>query len=372
MNFNEEILQYEERVTLALRALYHRYGYAQYRMSKFEEYDLYVQNKDFLVSDHVITFTDTNGRLMALKPDVTLSIVRNTRDVPGGVQKLYYNENVYRVTQRSRAFREQTQVGLECIGNVDDYHVTEVLLLAMKSLRCVSDDYRLVVSHLGILSDAVDALGLPAPERQQVLQFAAQKNLHEIAQVCARGGADPDACERLRRLLVTDSNADAMLPVLRALSCDEAAVSRLERMIAVMRENGFQNRISLDFSLAGNLHYYNGIVFQGFVSGVPSCVLSGGQYDNLMRKMGRRSDAIGFAVYLDELERLGKMSRSDAVDAVLLYDEGADAVEVCRAVRRLTEDGMSVTAQTCVPEKLPYKKLLRLSGSEVTVVEAHA
>ena len=52
-----------ELAELSLRALYSEYGYRQYKMSKFEEYELYLRNKDFLVSDNVITFTDTDGRL---------------------------------------------------------------------------------------------------------------------------------------------------------------------------------------------------------------------------------------------------------------------------------------------------------------------
>ncbi|HAZ19925.1 MAG TPA: hypothetical protein DCY75_07105, partial [Clostridiales bacterium] len=97
MNDITTVLQTDEQAVFVLRALYRQYGYSQYKMSKFEEYDLYVRNKDFLVSDRVITFTDTNGKLMALKPDVTLSIIKNFHDSIGSVQKLYYNENVYRI-----------------------------------------------------------------------------------------------------------------------------------------------------------------------------------------------------------------------------------------------------------------------------------
>ena len=79
-------LKYDEQAVFLLRSLYSKYGYKQYKMRKFEEYDLYVRNKDFLISDSVITFTDTNGKLMALKPDVTLSIVKNTKDSDGSVQ----------------------------------------------------------------------------------------------------------------------------------------------------------------------------------------------------------------------------------------------------------------------------------------------
>ena len=100
----ERILKSEELAVYKLRALYTKYGYRPYKMSKFEEYDLYGRNKDFLVSDRVITFTDTDGRLLALKPDVTLSIIKNTKG--GEKQKVCYNENVYRVPGGRGQFKE--------------------------------------------------------------------------------------------------------------------------------------------------------------------------------------------------------------------------------------------------------------------------
>ena len=72
----DKILKKEEQAILLLRKLYQNYGYQPYKMSRFEEYDLYVRNKDFLVSDQVITFSDRQGKLLALKPDVTLSIIK--------------------------------------------------------------------------------------------------------------------------------------------------------------------------------------------------------------------------------------------------------------------------------------------------------
>ena len=61
----EQVMKYEERIVFALREMYRRHGYQQFKMRKFEEYDLYARNKDFLVSDNIITFTDLNGKLMA-------------------------------------------------------------------------------------------------------------------------------------------------------------------------------------------------------------------------------------------------------------------------------------------------------------------
>ena len=47
MNISELSLSLNERVIFSLRELYRNAGYLQYKMSKFEEYDFYVRNKDF-------------------------------------------------------------------------------------------------------------------------------------------------------------------------------------------------------------------------------------------------------------------------------------------------------------------------------------
>ena len=45
--------------------------------------------------------------------------------------------------------------------------------------------------------------------------------------------------------------------------------------------------------------------------------------DNLMQKMGKKSGAIGFAVYLDQLEKLSKETSSDDVDVVVSLPDDA-------------------------------------------------
>ena len=149
------LLKPEEQAVYSLRALYRRYGYLPYKMSKFEEYDLYVKNKDFLISDGIITFTDTAGKLLALKPDVTLSIIKNSKDVKGSVQKVYYNESVYRISHSSHTYKEIMQTGLECIGDISTYEVCEVVVLALESLASLSEDFILDLSHAALSTEYI-------------------------------------------------------------------------------------------------------------------------------------------------------------------------------------------------------------------------
>ena len=104
MELDLNMLRPQERLSLRLRLLYEEAGFRQYRMGRFEEYGLYQQNRRFLASDQVITFTDLDGRLLALKPDVTLSIVKNAPDAPGTLQKVYYHESVYRTSSAAMGY----------------------------------------------------------------------------------------------------------------------------------------------------------------------------------------------------------------------------------------------------------------------------
>ncbi len=361
-------MKYEERIVFALRALYRRFGYIQYKMRKFEAYDLYARNKDFLLSDSILTFTDTNGRLMALKPDVTLSIVRSGSDGDGGVQKVYYNENVYRVSSAAQGFREIMQSGIECIGEVDDACIAETLTLAAESLRIISPDCVLDLSHLDVVSALVDALGADAETRRGVLKCVGEKNLHGLDALCRASGADAQAAEKLKTLICTSGSPAQVLPALRALDCAPEAVAQLERLTACLDAMGLGEMVRIDFSVVGDMRYYNGVVFKGFVRGVPAGVLSGGQYDALMKKMRRSARAIGFAVYLDQLERLSGEAETFDVDTVLLYSPGVSPTALLRAVQTLSADGESVSAQHTVPDKLRYRRLARLDGEEVTIL----
>lgn len=307
MLIDDRVMNGQERISFRLRALYSEYGYERYRMSKFEEYDLYSRNKDFLFSEGVITFTDTNGRLMALKPDVTLSIIKNRKDTPGEIQKLYYHENVYRVSAAADGFREQTQVGLECMGAVDNACVAEVLRLAAESLRLCSEQFVLEISHVGILSAFVDAIAPDEAVREEILRCAGQKNLHGISRICRDNGLAEGAEDALKQLLGLYGTPRTVMPKIRALAEEYGAgdmAAELGRVVAGFTGSEIEDRIQIDFSATGDLKYYNGIAFKGFISGIPGSVLSGGQYDALMKKMGRRDRAIGFAVFLDMLERL--------------------------------------------------------------------
>lgn len=367
-------LKYDEQAVFLLRSLYSKYGYKQYKMRKFEEYDLYVRNKDFLISDSVITFTDTNGKLMALKPDVTLSIVKNTKDSDGSVQKVYYDENVYRVSKGTHSYKEIKQAGLECIGDVDTYCVCEVLSLAVKSLMTISESCVVDVSDLAILFALYDYIGLSYEARKRMTSLISDKNTHEMKRLCEDMSVSAESTALLEELISYNGTPDEILPRLKAMAeriGAQAEFSEFESVVSSLDEE-LQSKLRIDFSVVSDINYYNGIVFKGFIDKIPDSVLSGGRYDSLMQSMSRKSKAIGFAVYIDMLERFNIKEREFDYAAVLLYSENDSISTVKNAAQRLINEYGCVFTAKKLPEKATYGKLFELRNGEVILIENNA
>ena len=349
---------HSEQAVQRLRELYRRYGYIPYKMSKFEPYDLYVHNKSFLVSEDILTFTDADGRLMALKPDVTLSIVKNAKE-GAGLQKVYYSENVYRTSPMTRGFREIMQTGLECVGEIDLVAMGEVLMLAARSLELISGDYLLDVSHLGFVAGLMDSGDAPEDCRTELLKRMGEKNVTALGGLCRELGLDPEMAEDLCRLTTLYGTPAQVLPQLEEMTRGErmaSALAELRDVCALVPER----HLRLDFSVVNNMDYYNGLIFQGYLPGLPSGVLSGGRYDNLLRQMGRGDGAIGFAVYMNLLERLERPEETFDADVLLLYDDKTPAGAVLREAEDCRRSGQSVRVERQMPEGLTFRAVRKV------------
>ncbi len=363
MKQNELLLRGEEEVIYRLRALYSKYGYSPYKVNKFEEYDLYARNKSFLVSENLLTFTDTNGKLMALKPDVTLSIIKNAVADDMHVYRLYYNENVYRTTQSGNGFREIMQTGLEAIGNIDLYTQCEVLMLAANSLANISERYILDLSHMRFLEGLLESIGVDDADKPEFFSLLGSKNVPGVRILCAKRGIEADAADKICRV------ASVYLPISEALVSlasvvegekMQSAYAELKEIENVMSAYGLEDKIYLDFSVVNDMSYYDGIIFKGFVDGIPDSVLSGGRYDRLLEKFGKQSEAIGFAVYLDKLEYFRTETDEYDVDIMLIYDRETPPEKVIEAVNAYTAQGKSVRTLTSLESGVRCKETVKL------------
>lgn len=370
-----EVLNAQERLVLELRELYEGYGYTRFPMRRFEEYQLYLENKSFLTSERVLSFTDVNGKLMALKPDVTLSIVKRARQERVGVEKLYYNESVYRASPTDHEFMEIQQIGVEYLGEIDAYGTAEVVRLAVESLERTGEPYVLDVSHMGLAGGLMEAAGLSPVQRENAFGLIRQKNAHELAELLRKWQVAPIYRDRMVALASLSGGVKDALPRAADLAVGpemKQAVGELSSLLETLGALGLDGNVRLDFSIANDLDYYNGLVFQGYVRGAPRAVLSGGRYDRLMRRLGKAGDGLGFALYLDELARLLAAPKDYDADVLALYCPEDDPSRVLSAVEALRRQGLRVLARREAGPEVRAGRVLRFDGTCFREVNDHA
>lgn len=332
----------------ALRELYSSAGYSCYRTVGFEEYDLFSQYRDFLTSGQMITFTGAGGRLLALKPDITMSIIRDAAQERGRSDKFFYSESVYRVPAGGDEFKEILQIGLECIGDLGGYDRAEVVSLACKTLGMTGREYKLDISHTGLVSGLFELFDIPAEVRGDFADALKDKNAPMISLLCEKNGILPENAKKLIEfsrfsLPIRDAACELRTLGFGGNAKSAEALDMLE-LIANTLTDDEAECVSLDFSVIHGMNYYDGTVFAGYIDGVAEAVLKGGEYGKLMKKMGREGSGLGFALYTDLLERLDDGEKNYAADVMLVCGD-ASPEAIASEVKKIRSSGKTVLVQ---------------------------
>lgn len=365
MNTNVTLTK-DEQVYFDLQALYESYGYRKFRMRKFEEYSLYEEYKAFLTSEFVLTFHNPEGKLMALRPDVTLSIVKNTQADERHTEKVFYRENVYRMEKHTKEYREIDQAGLEMIGTIDSAALLEVVTIAKKSLALIDPTCILCLSHMGVVEGILTACPNLTPAiRSDVLSCIRSQSVHDLAGLLVSAGADKEWIADLCALLQKQGDFAALLEDIKKVATNAAmqrAVNELELLYSNLVAVGAEQGVRLDFTILSDLDYYNGIVMQGYVENYPKAILTGGQYDRLIAKFNKNMGAVGFALAIGELSASYPNRPEYDFDIFLEYDENDDPVAVLRKAEILRKEGVRVQIGREMPVGLVCREKMTMKG----------
>lgn len=358
-------LKKEEKVTLDLRRHYEIFGYKRIKLSKFEDYELYTNNRDILGKEGILTFTNNTGKLMALRPDVTLSLLKKTSDTSlSTLNKLYYIETIYRRVRETGEFRELKQIGVECFGSKDDYSNLEIIQLALESLHAIDNNYILSVSHLGFLGGLLNELPNGNSNiKQQILSFISEKNTHDLERLLIENKTPQLIQTALLGIPKLYGDLDSVLTEAKKYvvsSSMQKSVDKLERLYNALHEIKKTDHIQVDFSLTANLDYYNGLIFNGYIRHLPERILAGGRYDRLSERFGHKTGAIGFAVFLDDINSYFPSEQEDDGRVLVLYDKKTNPGDLLKEVNDLTSKGERVYVKHIedVPVGEKFKKTI--------------
>lgn len=358
----------EESLKLALSSVYESFGYRRYKLSGFEEYSFYSDNRAFLADEGFIAFNNADGKLMALKPDITLSIVKSAANAEDHYTRAYYEESVYRSAGREEGFREMGQIGLELLGNVENYGVAEVIFLALESLKAIDEHCVLSISHMSFVHAVEEMYFEDSVLRQEFENAVKSKSPHAIMQIMQKTNLSDALKESLCELFsVAGKMEDALCRIESIQGLPQSIIQAvadlriLQKALKTMQVDGL---VQVDLSLMHTIDYYNGIIFEGYVEKIPFPVLSGGRYDPLAKKFKEKMCGVGFAVYLDNMNLYYPQERTYDAD-VLIISEGDDTGNLLGLVASFVQKGLTVRVEPVMPKGFHAKKIVHFENGKI-------
>ncbi len=292
----------------AAMSVFDRHGYEEIATPAVDYYALFERGMGADEAQRAFRFTDTDGRMLALRPDVTSSVARAAATLfaqRARPLRLCYAASVFRQRPRSHAEwrREWTQLGCELIGAGDAAADLETLLIAVEVLERLglAGRFRITLNHVGIFNGVAEQLKLDAPTRGEMRRIidtrdtdaltrflaAHTANGHKVVAQLARLTGQRDILVAARKLITNTRSVAAL-----------AALTELWRVLEMLNVS---EAFEIDLGDVAGLDYYTGLVYKIYVAGAGTRVGSGGRYDELTANFGGRDAAVGFVLDLDTL-----------------------------------------------------------------------
>lgn len=321
--------------------LFKQWSYKKVVTSTIEYYDTFCTKEMEIGKEYLYKFLDKNGDILVLRPDMTIPVARmvNTKlrelELP---LKLCYLSNVFRVNESMKGLKnEYIDCGVELIGLEDVRGDLEVLVLAIESLKAVTNsNFKIEIGNIQILRSIFKSINLSEDQIEVVAKLIDKKNVTSLKEYVETLNIDKKSKECLNKLPWLFGGSDILKTAKELISSEEVIekVEYLENLYNSLFRLGYEKYISFDLSMLPKLNYYTGIIFKGHIEGIGSCVLTGGRYDNLLKGYGRDLKALGFSINVDLLSEIISDNFSNLEEKVIIYEE--DNVEaITKAVSEM-------------------------------------
>ncbi|WP_026678376.1 ATP phosphoribosyltransferase regulatory subunit [Fictibacillus gelatini] len=303
------------------------WGYELIQTPTLEYYDT-VGEKSAILDRQLFKLLDMDGQTLVLRPDMTAPIARvissTMKQIPYPI-RLAYHSSVFRAQQREGGRpAEFEQVGVELIGDGTTSADAEVIALMISALKEAGlTDFKIAIGHIGVIDELFKASLRQEDERKELRRYLYEKNYVGYLQLIRKLSLRADDSNRLKELLHLRGNREVLQKAEQIVSTEKGqkALKELGHLLDVLDVHGVKDYITFDFTLISHMHYYTGIVFEGYTSGFGFPIASGGRYDQLLKEFGRSGDAIGFGVHLDDLTEALNVIQDDQVEVCIIYSK---------------------------------------------------
>ena len=335
-----------------LRHLFTMQGYQEIETPILEFYDALDDRTWGYRPEDVWKTFDGAGRILAVRPDSTIPAARmaagRLAEAPLPLRLCYLQSATKTLTDAASLLCEETQCGVELMGEASPEADAEVIALAVKVCEDAGlRDFQLELGQAQFVAGFLQEAGLTEEQSATLRGMIERKNTLDMQLYLDKLAVSADVAARLMQLprLYGDASVlDEAASLTRHPLC-VAAIDNLRQILAMLAEYGCDQHISIDLGMAHQANYYSGMIFRGISAQLGQPLLSGGRYDGLPARFGREIPAVGFALNMKllmiALERQGAAFAAPIPDVALSFDPGCrkEAIAYAKAQR---EKGVSV------------------------------
>jgi|BioPla2DNA2_1021312.scaffolds.fasta_scaffold01982_20 ATP phosphoribosyltransferase regulatory subunit len=322
----------KKEIEKRIECVLNRYGYYNVETPTFEYYDVFLEKKGDIHQKHIYKFSDREGDILALRPDMTPPIARIGATAFKEEKKpirLCYFGNAFRYNESLQGkTREFSQAGVELLGINSDEADGEVIALAINSLLAAGlNDFQIDLGQVEFFKGILQEAGLNEEEGEELRQLIENKDFIGVEEFVEQFQLNsnlkelfldiPKLCGQIDIIEKTKARTENI----RA----KKALEKLENVYSFLCDYGIEKYVSFDLGMVNRINYYTGIIFRGYTFGTGSSILDGGRYDKLLGEFGHDCPAVGFGIMTDQLINAINRQKIEIpvwkVDTLLVYNK---------------------------------------------------
>ena len=339
-----------------IRTVFQNYGYGPMGTPAFESWDMLKKKSGEDTVNQIYYFKDKSDRELGLRFEWTASLARvvaTHRELPKPFKR-YAIGPVWRYERPSEMrWREFWQMDVDVVGVADPIADTEVLAVAVDSLRAIGfKGFKIRLNDRRLLEALVEVSGLPReryPEAFRAVDKRGKIGDEGVLEELDKIGASRESSQRLLDLTsikgapseVISKAKELVEGIKKGLDACEA----LSSMVEYAKGYGIAGDLVVDLGLARGLDYYTGPVFEVYAEGFENegSIAGGGRYDELIEIFGGEPIPMtGVSLGLDRLvallERIGVFEGINLTPRVYVVSASESvrpkAIEVAQQLRR--------------------------------------
>lgn len=332
-------------------SIFEKWGYKEVITPTLEFYETFNHDSQSLREEDMYKFFDNRGRILVLRPDMTIPIARvvetKLKDTELPI-KLRYTSNVFRVHASLGGKRnEYTDCGVELIGIEDSKSDLEILVLALEALKKLGlKDFKLEIGNIGFFNGAFKTLEIDQEYKEVIAQFIEDKNLKSLEDFLSGLDIKEEYKKFFNKLPWMFGNKKILEEAKKLAFNDDIKenLEYLEELYSQLEALGYGENVTFDLGMVPRLNYYTGIIFRGYGEGVGNTLLRGGRYDNLIKASKEYVPAIGFSIDINSVIENVKQNGNigDNQNVYKVYYNTENRIEAIKKGEELRNQGFIV------------------------------